>query len=362
MTFRFRRHLGVLLVLLAVLLVVRAVLPYVVRHYLNARMDRMGDYHGQIADIDLHLWRGAYSIDRLRIVKRTGQPGVPLLDAPRTDISLSWRALSHGVLRGKIDFHEPTVNFVDGRGKGDSQTGKGVDWRAKLRMLTPIRLDEVNVHDGTVTFRNFVSRPRVDLKMTAVHATATNLTNIDRRQGSRVATLDATARLLGDARLQTRASFDPLSHFGNFSYQLQVRGVDLTKANDLARAYTGLDFAGGHGDFTMELEAKDGALNGYAKPLFKELKIFSWKQDVQQDDKNPLRLAWEAVAQGVTSLFKNHAKDQFATRVPISGRIDDKRLGTFQAITGVLHNAFVKAYTPQLEHLKPAPDKAPGAN
>lgn len=356
MTFRFRRHFGVLLIILAVLLVIRALLPYAVKSYLNRRMDHMGDYHAQIGDIDLHLWRGAYSIQDLRIVKQTGTLPVPLLDAPQTDIALSWRALSHGVVRGKIDFTRPTVNFVDGRGKGDSQTGKGVDWRAELRVLAPIRLEEVHVINGTVTFQSFVSNPRVDLKMTEVDATATNLTNIDRRRGSRVAQLRATARLLGDAQLKSEATFDPLSHLGDFSYQLQVSDIDLTRANDLARAYTGLDFAGGKGDFTMELEAKDGQLTGYAKPLFKGLQIFSWKQDVEQDKKNPLRLAWEAVAQGVTSLFKNHAQDQFATRVPISGRIDDKQLGTFSAILGVLKNAFIKAYTPKLEHLKPASD------
>jgi hypothetical protein len=209
-----------------------------------------------------------------------------------------------------------------------------------------------------VTFQNFVAKPRVDLKMTGVEATATNLTNIDRRHGSRVAELQATARLLGDAQLRTQATFDPLSHFGDLAYQWQVRGIDLTKANDLARAYAGLDFAGGHGDFTMELQARDGALRGYAKPSFKDLQIFSWKQDVEQEKQNPLKLAWEAVAQGVTSLFKNHAKDQFATRVPISGRIDNKQLGTMEAIIGVLRNAFVHAYTPQLEHLSPTPDKA----
>ena len=86
-----------------------------------------------------------------------------------------------------------------------------------------------------------------------------------------------------------------------------------------------------------------------------DLQLFSWKQDVEQDKKGPLKLAYEALAQGVVSVFKNHAKDQFATRIPISGRIDDKQLDTVQAIIGVLHNAFVKAYSPQLEQLEPAP-------
>ncbi len=356
MKFAYRRTAGWLLVVVAILVVVRIALPYMVKSYLNQRMARMGDYHGRISDIDIHLWRGAYTVDELRIEKVSGKEPVPLLDARRTDIALSWRALSHGVLRGKVAFTDATLNFVDGGGKGDSQTGKGVDWRDKLQLLTPMRMDELSVHNGTVTFRNFVSSPRVDLKMTQVEGQVVNLTNADRRGGRRVADLHVTAKVLGDAPLETWASIDPLEQGGDFAFQLAVRGIRLVKANDLARAYAGLDFAGGEGDFTMELEAKDGRLDGYAKPLFHGLKIFSWKQDVEQDKKNPLKLAWEAAAQGVASLFKNHAKDQFATRVPISGRIDDKQLGLVPSILGILRNAFVHAYSPSLEHLPESPE------
>jgi hypothetical protein len=358
MHLRYRRSLGWLLLVIVLLVVLRAVLPYVVKHYLNDHMDRMGDYHGQIADIDIHLWLGAYTVDGLQIVKVSGKVPVPLLNAPRTDIALSWHALSHGLVRAKVAFHHPVLNFVDGNGTGDSQSGKGVDWRSKLKLLTPMRLDEVSVANGTVTFNNFVSNPRVDLKMTDVNATATNLTNVEREGGSRVARLHATARILGQAPLETQIEFDPLAHQGDFKFALRVSNVDLTKANALARAYAKLDLASGNGDFTMQLQAHDGQLDGYAKPLFHHLQIFSWKQDVEQEHKNPFQLAWEATAQLATSIFKNHSKDQFATRIPISGRIDEKKLGAFQAIINVLHNAFVKAYTPQLEHLRPAPDAA----
>jgi len=348
-----RRHLGWLLVVVLLLVIARVLLPYAVKHYLNARMDRMGEYHGQIADISMDLWRGGYAIKGLRIVKTTGKLPAPLLDTSRADIELSWFALSHGVFRGKVSFTAPTINFIKGHGDEDSQTGKGVNWRTELKLLAPMRLDEINVSHGTVTFQSFVSNPRVDLKMTDVNGTVTNLTNIQRRRGNRVATLHATAKILVDAPFVTSASFDPLSHFGDFSYQLQVTGIQLTRANALAQAYAGLDFAGGTGSFSMELEARNGQLNGYAKPIFHDLKLFSWKQDVVQDKKGPVKLAYEALAQGVVSLFENHAKEQFATRVPISGRIDDKQLDTSQAILGVLRNAFVKAYTPQLKNLQP---------
>jgi hypothetical protein len=221
----------------------------------------------------------------------------------------------------------------------------------------PMQLDELTVHEGVVTFRNFVSQPPVDLKMTDVEGTMRNLSNADRREGRRVATMQASAKVLGDAPLQTSASFDPLEKRGDFKLDLRITGIQLVRLNDLARAYAKLDFDAGNGDFVMQLEARDGLLEGYAKPLLHGVKIFSWKQDVEEEHKNPLRVAWEAVAQAVTAVFKNHKEDQFATRVPISGRIDDKQLGTWGAIVGVLRNAFVKAYTPKLEDLPAAPDK-----
>lgn len=354
----YRRTLVIVLVIVVLLVAARLALPYVVKDYLNRRMDRMGDYHGHVADVDIHLWRGAYSLGDLRIDKVDGRIPVPFFSAATTDIAISWRALTHGTVRGRVDFDHASLNFVDGQGKAASQAGTGVDWRQQLESLLPIQLDEVTVHNSQVTFHNFVSHPKVDMKMTDVEATAVNLSNADRSKGRRVADFDATAKVLGEAPLMAKASFDPLdAKLLDFTFALRIRDIRLQRLNDLARAYAKLDFAGGQGTFVMQLEASNGELNGYAKPLLHDVKVFSWKQDVEQEKENPLRVAWEAIASGITWLFKNHEKDQFATRVPISGRIDNKDVGTWRAIVNVLHNAFVQAYTPKLEKLEPAPEK-----
>jgi hypothetical protein len=335
-----------LVVAIAIGIGIRLALPGWIAEYVNGQLDRMGEYHGELADVDLHLWRGAYSIDDLRIERRNSE-APPLLQAPRLNLSISWRALLDGGIVASADFDRPEINFIDGP---LTQNGKGVDWRAKLENLLPIRLDEVRVHDGTVRFRNPSSRPKVDLKATHFNGTVFNLTNI-RGAGPRPARLDATARILESAPFETHADFDPFGALEDFRFDVKATDIDLTKANDFLQAYVKLDAAAGRGDFVMQLEARDGQLTGYAKPLLQHVKIFNWKQDVEQQGDNPLRVVWEAVAGGVQNLFKNAEMDQFATRIEIRGRIGDTKTSTWQSIVAVLHNAFVEAFRPQFERL-----------
>lgn len=337
-------------ILLVVVIVVRLMLAVWVADYLNRRLDRLGDYHGRLASVDLHLWRGAYSIDDLRVEKRTGKVPVPLLRAPRTDLSISWNALFHGAIVAKVAFFSPELNFVDAPGNGGGQSGRGVDWRAQLEALFPVRLDEVDVHNGRVHFRNFGSDPAVDLEATAVDGVVRNLSNA-RKSSARAASFDLTARVLGNAPLTAKADFDPLGSMRDFTFALKLSDVELRKANDFLQAYAKIDVEKGRGDFVMELAARNGILDGYAKPLFHDVQIFSWKHDIEEQHDNPLRAAWEAIAGGVQNLFKNHSEDQFATRVQIHGTIENKDLSTWEAIVAVLHNAFVQAFRPTFEKL-----------
>lgn len=348
---RFHRWLWISLGVLAVVLVgVRLMLPTWVADYLNRRLDRMGEYHGELASVDIHLWRGAYSINALHIDKRTGKVPVPLLKAPRIDLSVSWKELAHGAIVAKAVFVQPELNFVDAKAESGDQSGKGVDWRAQLEGLMPLRLDEVQVRDGRVHFRNFGSNPPVDLEATRVNGVVTHLSNA-RAASRRAASFDLSARILGDAPVTAQARFDPLGSLRDFQFAIKVSNVDLRKANDFLQAYAKVDVERGSGDFVMELEATKGRLDGYAKPLFHDVQLFSWKHDIQEQHDNPLRAAWEALAGGLQNIFKNHRENQFATRVEIHGTTESRDISAWDAIAGILHNAFVEAFRPTFESL-----------
>lgn len=335
--------------LAAVLIVLRVALPQWLLASINDRLwDELGDYRGDVADVDIHLWRGAVTLRSLLIEKASGKVPVPLLSTPQVEVALSWRALFRGGVVARVHFLHPELTLVDGRGDADSQSGRGVDWRGQLERMIPIRLDEVLISDGVVGFRNFISDPPVDLRATQVEASIVNLTNVRDDGGARPAVLTAQANILDGAPMVAEARFDPFAGLKDFGLDLRVNHMDLPKLNDLFRAYALLDVESGTGDVVFQMEAQQGRVSGYVKPLFRDIKFIDWKED----KKNPLRLAWEVVAATIVALFKNQKEDLLATRIDFKGSIDDPNVGALDAILGILRNAFVQVLGPEFEKIK----------
>src|SRR5438105_2520172 len=103
-----KRHRGwrwvvfVFLLLAALLGIGRAIMPWAVRDYVNRTLDRSPLYAGNIGEVQIHLWRGAYSIQEVRISKTTGNVPVPFFSAKRVDFAMQWPALLHGRLVGRV--------------------------------------------------------------------------------------------------------------------------------------------------------------------------------------------------------------------------------------------------------------------
>lgn len=345
--------IGVLFILILLLVVLHLALPSIAEREVNKRLANMGDYSGRVEHVSLALWRGNYTLHNLTITKRNSEIPVPLLEAPEVNISLSWRNLIHGGIVAEVEFVEPVVNFVDGEGD-DNQSGAGVDWRERLENLVPIHLNDVTIRNGTVVFNNFVSKPQVDITTSQVNADIHNLTNVRDAEGQRVAELNATATVFESGRLESQAQFDPFNRPDTFSFALRILDIDVTQINDFTQAYANLDFESGNGELVLELEAENGRVTGYAKPLFQQLQIFNWEDETGEMKENPFRIAWEAIAEVVTEIFTNQPADQFGTRIEISGNIDDPDTSTFSAVIGIVRNAFGEALKPYFEgtHLR----------
>ncbi|HEY7886422.1 MAG TPA: hypothetical protein VIC08_15855, partial [Cellvibrionaceae bacterium] len=179
----------------AALLVLRLSAPMMIEYYLNEhRLVDLGDYTGEVADVDLALWRGAYRLKGLHLQKSTGVQRVDFLQVPVADISLSWRTLFKGDIRADLHLQQPELNFVDGEAASEQQSGSGLMWKSDG--IIDFVFEKITIRGGTLAFRNFTSEPPVNLQATNVDLTVTNLTNIADEKGRRVAKLEISAKIL----------------------------------------------------------------------------------------------------------------------------------------------------------------------
>lgn len=339
------RRKWILLVVLAVLVSFRIALPYIVKSYVNKTLAGIAGYSGHIDDIDMNLWRGAYVIEALKIKKVTGDIPVPFFSTRQIDLSIEWSALLHASLVGEIEFIDPKISFVQGRTEKESQNGEGANFIETIKKLFPVKINRFDVQNGEVHFRNFHSDPKVDIYLDSLFLHATNLTNSERLSKTLVASIDVKGKAMRTGKLEGHLDIDPYALQPTFNLDVQLEQVELTTMNNFFDAYASVDVESGVFKMYGEVAAANGKFTGYVKPLFKNMRIL----DLKNDSKNPLRLIWEAVVEGVTQLFTNQSTDQLGTKIPLSGSFDDPSTDILSTLGGILKNAFIKALQPGIE-------------
>lgn len=339
------QYLWALVILVVVLVAVRVALPSIVKDFVNDHLQALKDYDGEVADIDLALWRGAYRIRGIRIVKTGAKQPVPFFSGESIDISIEWRSLLHGSLVAEGEFWQPNLNLVQARNEQQSQTGKGVDWAARLEDLSPFRINTVTVRDGTVTFRAPAIRTEDALKATHLNGQITNITNVVESDKETYAAFRVTASMLDDGSAQVNGSVDPLAKQPTFDVNLEVKNVQLPKVNPWLREYIKADAESGEFELYTELAAAGGKFKGYAKPVMRRVNIYS----SEEPEDNPLRRIWEGLVEFAANVFENDETGQVAARIPFSGTIKNPDAGIFETIVSVLRNAFISAFARSLE-------------
>src|SRR4029453_15272952 len=120
----------------------------------------------------------------------------------------------------------------------------------------------------------------------------------------------------------------------------------MTRMNDLWKAYAKVDVAGGEFALYSELGVKDGMMSGDVKPLLKDGNVYDPAQDKK---KNIVRRAYEAVVGAMSTVLENRPREEMATRVDLSGRIDKPEVRPVVAAARLFQNAFLKAILPGFE-------------
>jgi uncharacterized protein DUF748 len=242
-------------------------------------------------------------------------------------------------LRGDYTYKAKTAQPVKQAARATAEAAKAATNKPDLLL----RARRVSVNGATLGFVNEDANPHYRLYMANTNVVVENFTN-QKSEGMGVARV--TGRLQGSGPTAVTVTMRPENHGPDFDLNARIEDVDLPKMNDLLRATAKFDVASGALSVFSEASVKNGQIQGYVKPLFKDLKVYEKEKDA---DKTFSQKVKEKAIDVAGKILKNHPRKEVATVVPIAGPVENPKAGTWPTIAGLVRNAFFKAILPGFE-------------
>lgn len=206
-----------------------------------------------------------------------------------------------------------------------------------------VDVDQVNIIDGELGIVNKASNPQYRLFATGAQVKIQNLSN-QAKEGT--ATITAIGRFMNSGKSRFLGRLRPKGKSPNFDLQLAIEQADLQALNPLLRSYLGVDVVAGQFSLFSEIAVRDGSINGYVKPLFKEVDVYDPKQDRK---KGLFAKLYEGILGGLAWVLENRPREEVATTTKISGKLSNPETSTLEIFLGLVQNAFFRAILPGLE-------------
>lgn len=338
---------NIVLIVLSILILFRIFLPFLVLKYVNNKLSNLTEYHGNVRDIDIALFRGAYIIKDLKIVKinkkNRENDTIPFFECPKIDLSVEWKAIFKGAIVGEIYIEDPRLNFVKEVDKEEKIKADTADFRQVIKDLMPLTINYFEIANGQIHFIDNTIKPGIDVAILNIEVIAENLTNLN----DSVKLLPAHLHALGNAyegNFILKIDFDPLNKVPTFDLNFEVSDLNLVKLNDFLSAYGNFTVEKGRFGLYAEFAAKNGGFGGYVKPLIKDMKVSLSNEKEGLKDK-----LWALMVAGVAEIFKNKETDNLASKIPIEGTFRQVDTNMWRAVSFLLRNAFISALKPTID-------------
>lgn len=181
------------------------------------------------------------------------------------------------------------------------------------------------------TYRVFASNLNVDLR------------DYSNQPEARPSDISLQGRFMGNGELTASGRFRPSASTPDFSLGVRIVHTKLASFNKLFRAHADLDVKQGTFALFSELTVKDGAMDGYIKPFFKDVDVYDPAQD---EGKGVFQQFYEGLMETLTDSLKNSEREQVATTTQVAGPLADPRMSTWEVIINLVRNAFFEAILP----------------
>jgi hypothetical protein len=240
--------------------------------------------------------------------------------------------------RARVDYvHTPETTVKE------TQAGQAAVKTAKHLQNKPetvIRIDHGEITNSEFGFVNQAAEPpyRVFLSHGALH-----LENMSNHLSEGSALVKLTGAFMGTGETVITGTFRPERQSPDFDLNIKIERTQMRVMNNLLRAYGKFDVTAGLFSVYSELHVTSGRVEGYIKPLFKDMTVYDARQD---QEKTLFHQLYEGLIGGVAKLLENTPREEVATRTDVAGPLKNPYASTWQTVINLVKNAFFKAILP----------------
>ncbi|SLM47368.1 conserved protein of unknown function [Nitrospira japonica] len=244
--------------------------------------------------------------------------------------------------RARIDYvHSAATSRAEKR-----RAKKVVDKAAEVHRDPSVKVLVVHgtVQNSEMGFVNQATSPDYRLYISEMNLEMDNFSN---RLEEGAGTVKVTGKFMGSGPTVMKGIFRPEKPNPDFDLDVKITKTRVVAFNDMLRAYGDADTKAGTFAFFSELSVKNKRIEGYVKPLLKDVEVYDPAQD---KDKALTRKIYEAVVGEVLGLMENTPRDEVVTVTDLSGPVENPQASTWQVVQKLVQNAFFNAILPGFEH------------
>jgi Domain of Unknown Function (DUF748) len=205
-----------------------------------------------------------------------------------------------------------------------------------------LRINRLEVKRSALAIVNRAASPEYRVDLSNMDLTVDNLSN-QHLQGTSVARLKG--RFMDSGEAQATMTLRPRTGGADMELSARIENADMARMNDLVHNYGGVNVAAGEFSVFTELKVTNGAITGYVKPLFRDVKLGT--PPGEPETRKTLGQRMYQGALGIAAkILRNRPRGEVATVVTISGRTDQPVYSMWAVVGHLLENAFIKAILP----------------
>ena len=206
-----------------------------------------------------------------------------------------------------------------------------------------IRIDKGMIDNSEFGFVNKATNPQYRVFLTGTDMYLENWSN-QLSEGTAIVRL--RGMFMGSGATQLDGAFRPETKSPDFDLNLRIWKTQVKSMNDLLRAHGGMDVVSGVFSVFTQMTVKNGSIDGYLKPLFKDVEAYDPAQD---RDKGLLKKIYEKIINAASTVLKNTPRGEVATKADLSGPVDNPQMSTWETVVTLIRNAFFEAVLPGFE-------------